>query len=670
MEKLRDTFGISRVLEPKTAVPTTAWKVDNSFDIKDNECRIKIERIHIERDSFQQFCSVGDYNEGKIAAKIIDVVTRRGKLHNPFTNSGGVLFGEIDDMGKIYSAHSNLKKGDKVITRTTITALPIHIEKIKSIDYNYGEIEVDGYAVVFLDSPINRTWEGISLNHTLSALDESGSLHTIFSMAKPGKEYLIIGKDLVSTLIYGKCIRNAIGRRGRITAILDGAGMGEIKAGDITKVMFKTVDKIYLGDISKPVEFFNDLAIAGENAKDVTVEGEDMAGAEVLGVLMTKNQGELYFSSVTNSYIQSVLVAESMGKELTTYTVDQYVGSYEDFTIELLRQCLSELKAIDKLYKEKGRQGVFEIKEEIFSDVSRAMQSLETQSKEVAGFDCNVIIQGEKGVGKERVLEMIHENSSRRGNPCIKVNCGSVNSDLLEEEIFGTAGKKGAFELADNGIIFLDEIGKLDYDLQGKILSVLQTGKIIPAGGKDLQDINVRVICSGTTPLHQLVKEGKFRADLYYQISIYTIEVPPLRERQDDIYRLSKMFLKEYCIRYSVDKDIENDAMAVLVSYDWPGNIRELENLIQRLVIGVKTHMITAGDIDHMINENLYQDLIIDVKGETLDRENLDFNMIVMRQEKKLVEYALKKCGTTRKAAEYLNMTQSQLMRKKSKYGL
>ena len=132
-----------------------------------------------------------------------------------------------------------------------------------------------------------------------------------------------------------------------------------------------------------------------------------------------------------------------MGKELTTYTIDQYVGSYEDFIIELLRQCLSELKAIDKLYKEKGRQGVFEIKEEIFPDVSRAMQSLETQSKEVAGFDCNVIIQGEKGVGKERVLEMIHENSSRRGNPCIKVNCGSVDSDLLEEEIFGTAGKKG-----------------------------------------------------------------------------------------------------------------------------------------------------------------------------------------------------------------------------------
>ena len=134
---------------------------------------------------------MGDYNEGKIAAKIIDVVTRRGKLHNPFTNSRGVLFGEIDDMGKIYSAHSNLKKGDKVITRTTITALPIHIEKIKSIDYNYEEIEVDGYAVVFLDSPINRTWEGISLNHTLSALDESGSLHTIFSMAKPGKKICV-----------------------------------------------------------------------------------------------------------------------------------------------------------------------------------------------------------------------------------------------------------------------------------------------------------------------------------------------------------------------------------------------------------------------------------------------------------------------------------------------
>ena len=670
MEKLKDTFGISRVLEPRTAVPTTAWKVDNSYEISTEECRIKIERIHIERDSFQQLCSAGGYNESGIASKIIDVVSRRGKLHNPFTNSGGVLFGEIDEMGKTYEKHKDLKKGDKVITRTTITALPIYIEKIKSIDYNYGEIEVEGYAIVFLDSPINKTWPGISLSHTLSALDESGSLHTVFSMAERGKEYLVIGKDLVSTLIYSKCIRKAIGRRGRITAVLDSAGMGNITAADIMKIVFRTVDNIYLGDISKPVEFFNNLAAAGENEKDVTVEGEDMSGAEVLGVLLTKNRGELYFSSVTNSYIQSVLVAESMGKELTTYTVDQYVGSYEEFTIELLKDCLDELHAIDRLYESKGMQGVAEIEEESRFNASRTMQSLEEKSVEVAGFDCNVIIQGEKGIGKERVLEKIHENSSRKSEPCIRVSCGTLSPLLLEEELFGTDTKKGIFEQCDKGIIFFDEIGKLDYDLQGKVLKVLQEGILQPIGSRDPVEINVRTICSSTVPLRQFVEDGSFRADLYYLISIYTIEVPPLRERPDDIYSLSQIFLEEYCKRYKVDKDISREALAVLINYDWPGNIRELENMMQRLVIGVKSHMITAGDIDQMINENLYEDLIFDVKSEVLDRKNLDFNLIIAGQEKKLVEYALKKCGTTRKAAEFLNMTQTQLMRKKSKYDL
>lgn len=670
MEKLRDTFGISRVLEPKAAVPTTAWKLDNSFEISENECRLSIERIHIERDSFQQFCTSGGYNETGIAAKIIDVITRRGKLHNPFTNSGGVLFGKIQDMGANYQKNSDLQVGDRVITRTTITALPIYIEKIKSIDYNYGEIEVEGYAIVFLDSPINKTWEGISLNHMLSALDESGSLHTIFSMAKQNKEYLIIGKDMVSTLIYSKCIRKAIGRKGRITALLDTGGLGSITSKDIMKIMYRTIDKVYLGDISRPVDFFNQLADFGENEKDVTVEGEDMLGAEVLGVLMTKDRGELYFSSVTNSYIQSVLVAESMGKELTTYTVDQYVGSYEDFTIELLKDCLGELYAIDILYEKKGQHGITKVQERDSFDVSRAMQSLRTKTKEVAGFDCNVIIQGEKGVGKERVLEMIHENSARKGEPCIRINCGNLGTALLEDELFGTVDKKGAFELAQNGILFLDEIGRIEYGLQGKILSFIQTSKITLSGSNEAVDMNIRIICSSSVPLRQLVEDGRFREDLYYQISIYTIEVPPLRERPDDIYMLSKMFLEQYCRRYDVDKDIQQDALSVLASYEWPGNIRELENLIQRLVIGVKSHMITAGDIDQMINENLYDDLIIDVKSEILDRENIDFNSIIMNQEKKLVEYALKKCGTTRKAAEYLNMTQPKLMRKKTKYDL
>ncbi|MEL7655395.1 MAG: hypothetical protein AAGU75_05750, partial [Bacillota bacterium] len=145
MIKIKDTYGLSRVIEPKNAVPVTAWKIDNNREIKPEECRISIKLIHLERDCFQQFCNESGFDETKMIARILDVINRRGKLHNPFTNTAGQFYGTIEEMGSEYAKGSQYKVGDDVSCLTTMTALPIYIDKIKKIDYNFGELSVTGY---------------------------------------------------------------------------------------------------------------------------------------------------------------------------------------------------------------------------------------------------------------------------------------------------------------------------------------------------------------------------------------------------------------------------------------------------------------------------------------------------------------------------------------------
>ena len=187
-------------------------------------------------------------------------------------------------------------------------------------------------------------------------------------------------------------------------------------------------------------------------------------------------------------------------------------------------------------------------------------------------------------------------------------------------------------------------------------------------GGPTPIDVNVRVICASNIPLRQLVEQNKFREDLYYRLNICTITVPPLRDRRDDIAVLATTFLEHFCKRYGTDKEFDPSALIRLVSHDWPGNVRELENLIHRTVISVKEHIITGSHIEEVLNENVYEDLVINLKRSMRTAASLDFNKIIEQQEIQLIEYALKKFGSTRKAAEYLNMTQPQLMRKKQKY--
>ena len=226
---------------------------------------------------------------------------------------------------------------------------------------------------------------------------------------------------------------------------------------------------------------------------------------------------------------------------------------------------------------------------------SRAIQEVISRAERVAQSRSTVLIIGETGTGKELVARAIHDRSAQREMPLIKVNCAAIPETLLESELFGhvrgaftgaTTNKKGRFALAHGGTIFLDEIGAMTGLLQGKLLRVLQEREFEPLGAERSEKVDVRVIAATNRDLRQMVSEGRFQEDLYYRLNVIPIEIPPLRERREDIPELVEHFLRKHAQRTGKRIDrIEEDAVAALRSHDWPGNVRELENTIERAVV-------------------------------------------------------------------------------------
>ncbi len=244
---------------------------------------------------------------------------------------------------------------------------------------------------------------------------------------------------------------------------------------------------------------------------------------------------------------------------------------------------------------------------DIITESSRMTKVL-TSIREVSGSDVPVLITGETGTGKELVARAIHSNSPRRDKIFLPVNSAGIPEGLLETEMFGAEkgaytgavqARRGMFELADGGTIFLDEVGELPLSLQAKLLRVLQEGKFLRVGGSREISVNVRVISATNRDLLKEVEEKRFRDDLYYRLAVFPIEIPPLRERGEDIVLLSGYFLKQFSRQEGKEvHGIEHEALEILRNYSFPGNVRELRNIIRHAVLVAKGNMITAQDID------------------------------------------------------------------------
>jgi transcriptional regulator with GAF, ATPase, and Fis domain len=231
----------------------------------------------------------------------------------------------------------------------------------------------------------------------------------------------------------------------------------------------------------------------------------------------------------------------------------------------------------------------------LFWGDSPDMSAIATVIEQVSDSDVTVLIRGESGVGKELVARAIHQRSSRRDRPFVKVNCAALPAELLESELFGhekgaftgaATTRIGKFEQADNGTIFLDEIGEMKAALQAKLLHVLQDGQFTKLGSNKSITVDVRVVAATNRDLEAMLMRGEFREDLYYRLKVIEVTVPPLRERRSEIPHLTEFFMDKYARRYNrASRQLSAELQQLFQSYEWPGNIRELENMIKRIVI-------------------------------------------------------------------------------------
>lgn len=289
---------------------------------------------------------------------------------------------------------------------------------------------------------------------------------------------------------------------------------------------------------------------------------------------------------------------------------------------------------------------------------------------------CTVLISGETGTGKEMCARAIHAASDRANKPMVALNCSAIPEHLLEAELFGhTRGaftgaineRIGRFEEADESTLFLDEIGDMPFDLQAKLLRVLQEREIQRLGSSKTIKVNVRIIAASNLDLAERVKQGRFREDLYYRLNVVPIQMPPLRERRGDIALLARHFVTRVCRLEGIDqKEIYNETLAKLASYDWPGNVRQLENMIERAVIisGARQFLVPA---DFPLNTGLPGSMPqrMPPASVSVPDHGIDFTEVVTVFEKNLLDQALQKArGNKTLAADLLGLKRSTLISK------
>lgn len=299
------------------------------------------------------------------------------------------------------------------------------------------------------------------------------------------------------------------------------------------------------------------------------------------------------------------------------------------------------------------------------------------KAKQVANYPTTVLLVGETGVGKEIVASFIHRNSHRASNSFIKINCSAIPEQLLESELFGyesgaftgakIKGKPGLFELANDGTLLLDEIGDMPIPLQAKLLRVLQENEIMRLGGQKNIPLNVRVISSTNRNLKELMEAGLFSEALYYRLNVVELNIPPLRERTEDILPLSTFFMSQFCEKYKLDKVFSQEIKECFIRYDWPGNVRELRNMVENIVVSSESNVIGLEDLPQRMIMN--RTAPVQQPSKAPDT-GVGLRDAVESLQKDVIRRALEKHGSLRKAAQALDMDAATLHRLAKKLGI
>ena len=451
---------------------------------------------------------------------------------------------------------------------------------------------------------------------------------------------------------------------------------------DYREVCENLYDGVHIADGEGRILFVNDAY-----TRTTGIRSEEVLGRKVADV---EAEGTFYKGSVTTEVIRtrarvdSIATIYRLNKEVLVTGIPVLNEAGEVKLVVTLTRDFPELKNLERqllALMEESRKSNEELaylrsqqagnKQLLYR--SAAMAGVMGTIASISPTDVTVLITGESGTGKELVASEIYQNSGRSGMPFIKVNCAAIPADLLESELFGYEegaftgarknGKPGMFELANSGTILLDEIGDLPLPLQAKLLRVLQQKEFMRIGGTTPIQLDIRILASTNKDLREEVRQGRFRKDLYYRLNVVPIELKPLRERREDIPLLVEHFFQVFNKKHGKEVSLTPGGMDLMLDYTWPGNIREMENLIERMVVTCSDGSINRGQVFSALD-----------LGKTSlsphSQGGSGLKQLVAAYEREIILQALEQKGSIRKAAEALGIDHSTLVKKCKRYAL
>jgi two-component system nitrogen regulation response regulator NtrX len=420
------------------------------------------------------------------------------------------------------------------------------------------------------------------------------------------------------------------------------------------------------------------VSAVGGGADALRFFAEELPDVTFLDIWMDRLDGLETLAEVKRAHPEAIVVMISGHGTIETAVKATRLGAYDfvEKPLSLEKVLLTVSRALEHARLERENASLrasLDHRHEIIGE-SVAMRALGEQIATAAPTNGRVLIHGENGSGKELVARTIHARSARHDRPFVEVNCAAIPEELIESDLFGhekgaftgaVARRRGKFELADGGTLFLDEIGDMSLKTQAKVLRSLEEQAFERVGGKDTIKVDVRVIAASNRDLPGLIREGRFREDLYYRLNVIPIEVPPLRTRKDDIPALVSHFVGQFCAQNGKRaKTLSTEALGYFLAYDWPGNVRELRNMVERLVIMAPGELIGVDDLPAPLRPKEPPPGATDTRERSLKdaRDNFERAFI-------LAELRANDWNVTR-TAERLGIERSHLYRKLKAYGI
>ncbi len=453
-------------------------------------------------------------------------------------------------------------------------------------------------------------------------------------------------------------------------------------ASDLGAIIENTYDGLYITDGDANTLMINQAyeriagikrdEILGKNMRDLVASG--VIDRSVSVEVIEKKKPVTIMQELRNG--KKVLVTGSPVFDKDGEAIVLVVTNVRDITelMELKDKLHERTLEVNRYMAELDRMKIIQQQKLKFATKSKKILEILELAIKAAQFDTNILIMGESGVGKGLMARLIHESSGRKDHPFVVINCAGIPEDLFESELFGyepgafsgasTKGKKGLLEVADKGTVFLDEIGDMSLRLQSKLLRVIEEKEMTRLGSTKTVKLNVRIISATNQEMPVLVEHKKFRQDLYFRLNTISFIIPPLRERTEDIMPLVTYFTERLNKKYNMNKKFSPHATQMLMPYPFPGNVRELSNIIEQAFLISKNDLIDVEDLPFQVRE------AVDSKHILIGGDDKSYNEIVNLMEYKILKSAIEKYGSTHKAAKNLKISQSTIVRKMKKMNI